>query len=67
MVYIDKINHVTIEKNSEEYKEYLRLSKMKIIDELYHTYDDYIRNKYKIDVNYQALKTVKNHFLINES
>ena len=62
LVYIDKINHVTIEKKSDQYQEYFDLAKMKIIDELYDTYDDYIKKKYKIDVNYQALDAVKNHF-----
>ena len=62
MVYIDKIENVNIGDSSEEYSKYLDLSKNKITNELYNTYDNYIRNRYKIDINYQALDIVKNRF-----
>ena len=62
LVYIDKIENVNIKDNSEEYLKYLDLSKIKMTNELYNTYDDYIRKRYKIDINYQALDIVKNHF-----
>jgi len=62
LVYIDKIENVNIKDNSEEYIKYLNLSKVKITNELYNTYDNYIRKRYKIDINYQALDIVKNHF-----
>jgi hypothetical protein len=53
---------VNIKDNSEEYPKYLDLSKIKITNELYNTYDNYIRKRYKIDINYQALDIVKNRF-----
>ena len=62
LVYIDKIENVNIKDNSEEYLKYLDLSKIKITNELYNTYDNYIRKRYKIDINYQALDLVKNRF-----
>ena len=62
LIYIDKIENVTIKKNSDEYQKYLELSKIKLTDELYNTYDNYIKKRYKIDINYQALDIVKNHF-----
>jgi len=62
LVYIDKIENVNIKDNSEEYLKYLDLSKIKITNELYNTYDNYIRKRYKIDINYQALDIVKNRF-----
>ena len=62
LVYIDKIESVNIDENSDEYKEYSNLAKIKIANELYNTYDDYIKKRYKIDINYQALDTVKNYF-----
>ena len=61
LVYIDKIDNVKIKKNNlEEYQKYLDLSKIRITNDLYNTYDNYIRKRYKIDVNYQALDVVKN-------
>ena len=62
LIYIAKIENVTIKENSEEYQKYLDLSKIKITGELYNTYDNYIKKRYKIDINYQALNIVKNYF-----
>jgi len=62
LIYIDEIHNVSIDETSEEYEKYMRLSKIKIANELFNTYDNYIRNKYKIDINYKALKTVKSYF-----
>ena len=44
------------------YQKYLNLSKNKITNELYNTYDNYIKKRYKIDINYKALDIVKNYF-----
>ena len=62
LIYIDKIENVTIDKNSEEYQKYLNLSKTKIARDLYSTYDNYLSERYKIDINYQAVDTIKNYF-----
>ena len=62
LIYIDKIENVSINKNSEDYQKYLNLSRIRIVNELYNTYDNYIKKRYKIDINYQALNTVKNYF-----
>ena len=62
LIYIDKIKNVTIDKHSEEYQKYLSLSKRKIANELYNTYDKLIKKRYEIDINYQTLNTVKNYF-----
>ena len=62
LIYIDKIEHVTIKENSDEYQKYLDLAKIKTTGVLYNTYDNYIRKRYKIDINYQTLDEVKNRF-----
>ena len=62
LIYINKIINVRLNNESEEYQKYLNLSKARIIANLYDTYDDYIKKKYKIDINYQALDIVKNYF-----
>ena len=54
--------NVSIDENSEEYQKYLNISKIKIVNELYKTYDNLLKKRYKIDINYQALDTVKNYF-----
>ena len=62
LIYIDKIENATIDEKSDSYKKYLRLSGLKLSNELFNTYDSYIRKKYKIDINYKTLNTVKNYF-----
>ena len=53
---------MTIKENSEEYQKYLDLSRIKITEELYNTYDNYIKKRYEIDINYQTLDELKNRF-----
>ena len=62
LIYIDKIEHVTIDENSDEYQKYLNKSRKRIVNTLFNTYDAYLKKRYKIDINYQALDAVKNYF-----
>ena len=62
LIYIDMIENVSIDEKSDEYEKYLDLSKTKITNRLFNTYDNFIKEKYKIDINYKALNTVKNYF-----
>ena len=62
LVYVDEIENTSIDINSEEYEKYSKLSKIKIANNLFDTYDNYIKEKYKIDINYKALNIVKNYF-----
>ena len=62
IIYIDKIEHVYIDKNNEEYKNYVNSTEIKLTNNLYITYDKYIKEKYKIEINYRTLDTVKNYF-----
>jgi len=60
LVYINKIENVSITKTSEDYKKYYNLSKVKIASGIYNTYDIYLRNKYEIEINKNALERIKN-------
>ena len=62
LIYIDKIENVTIDEKSEEYTKYLNLSRKKIANNLFNTWDKHIKKKYEIDINYKALGVVKNYF-----
>jgi peptidyl-prolyl cis-trans isomerase D len=62
LIYIDSIKNVNIDKNTNDYDKYHDLSKVKLTSELFNTYDFYIKNKYKIDINNKALDIVKNYF-----
>ena len=62
LIYIDKIETVTISKDSDDYKKYMNLSKIKIRKDLYNTYDNYLQKKYKININHKALDNIINYF-----
>lgn len=62
LVYIDKIENVSIDKNSDNYNKYKNLSKINITNSLYKTYDGYLKNKYNVNINYKELNRVKNYF-----
>ena len=62
LIYIDKIEHVSVDENSENYNKYSNLTKNKISDDLYITYNSYLKNKYKVNINYKALDNTKNYF-----
>ena len=62
LIYIDKIENVSIDKSSENYEKYFNLTKNKIESDLYNTYNSYLGNKYKININYRALNNTKNYF-----
>ena len=51
---------MTIDEKSEEYETYFNLSRNETVNELYNTYENYIQKKYKVDINYQTLDTIKN-------
>jgi len=62
LIYIDSISNVSIDIKPKDYDKHSNLSKNKIANELLFTYDSHIKKKYKIDINYKALDTVKNYF-----
>jgi len=62
LIYIDEIENTSINENSENYKTYYDVSKVKMITDIYNTYDSYLKYKYNININYQALETIKNYF-----
>ena len=62
LIYIDKIDNKSIDRKSEDYNKYFNLSKIKMVSNLYKTYDTYLKNKYEININHKALDAVKNYF-----
>jgi len=61
LVYVKNVENAYIKKNDKNYDKYLNLSKVKFTSSIYNTYDLYLKNKYKIDINYRALKSIKNY------
>lgn len=63
LVYIKDVKNASINRTSDSYDQYSNLSKIKLTTNLYNTYDNHIKKKYKIDINYEALDSVKNYFI----
>ena len=61
LIYIDKIEHGSITKDSDEYEKYFNLSREEMTNNIFNTYDHYLKNKYNIKINYKALEKVKNY------
>ena len=61
LVFIKNIKNSYIKENNDNYDKYFNLSKLKFISDLYNTYDLYLKNKYKININQKALKSINNY------
>ena len=62
LVYVNEIKNVTIDKKSKDYKKYYEQTRSKLINDIYKTYDKYLSNKYKVNVNNNAVERVKKYF-----
>tara|TARA_B100000029_G_scaffold463227_1_gene496347 strand:+ start:1768 stop:3207 length:1440 start_codon:yes stop_codon:yes gene_type:complete len=62
LVYTNKIESAKIKHESEDYIKYLNLSQARIVNDLYTSYDSYLKKKYEIVINYKSLDTIKNYF-----
>jgi|TARA_B110000263_G_scaffold117683_1_gene102568 peptidyl-prolyl cis-trans isomerase D len=61
LVFVQNIENSYIKENNKSYDKYFNLSKIKLTSSLYNTYDLYLKEKYKIDINYKALKSINNY------
>ena len=62
LVYVKKVKNKNIKENAEDYDKYFNLSKTEFISSLYNSYDIYLKDKYKIDINYKTLDQIDNFF-----
>ncbi len=64
-IYLAKIINISykeISKNTNDYNLYQKQTNEKIKDTIYETYDLYINEKYKVNINEKTLERVKNYF-----
>ena len=62
LVHINLIEKIKINEETEEYNKFSKVSKIRITTGLFNTYDKFLKEKYEIDINKNALNTVKNYF-----
>ena len=59
---INSKNDENISKNSDEFINYQNEGKIKLRDQMYSSYDFFLSNKYKVNINQKTLERVKNYF-----
>ena len=62
LVHIEEIINKSISKDSEDYDKFFKLAKTTTSSSLFNSYDNYLKNKYEIDINYKALEQISNSF-----
>ena len=62
LVKIVKINKKNILKSSDEFENFKDKGKIKLRDQMYSSYDFFVSNKYKVNINQKTLERVKNYF-----
>jgi len=62
LVYVKEVKNKNIENDGKDYDKYFNLSKTEMMSSLYNSYDIYLKNKYKIDINYKVLDQIDNYF-----
>jgi peptidyl-prolyl cis-trans isomerase D len=62
LIYVDEIINTKIKNNSDDYKKFFNQSKANITTELLNSYDRHIKKKYEIDINDNALDTIKSYY-----
>ena len=61
LVYTKNIKNASLSEKSDNYSKYLSSSKNNIKSKIYDSFDSYLNNKYKININQNALDKVKNY------
>ena len=62
LVLVKEVQKVNLNKNSDDYKRYYNEAAINLKNNIYSSFDHYINQKYKVEINYQTLERVKNYF-----
>jgi peptidyl-prolyl cis-trans isomerase D len=63
LVWIKEIKKPTLDKTSDEYNRYYHEAIIGLKNNIYSSFDHYINQKYKVEVNYKTLERLKNYFI----
>ncbi len=62
LVWIKEIQKPSLDKTSDEYNKYYYEAIIGLKNNIYSSFDHYINQKYKVEVNYKTLEKLKNYF-----
>ena len=62
LIWVKEIKKPSLNKASEEYDKYFYETTINLKNNIYSSFDHYINQKYKVEINYQTLDRLKNYF-----
>ena len=62
LVWIKEIEKPSLNKTSDEYNKYYHEAIIGLKNNIYSSFDHYINQKYKVEINYKTLERLKNYF-----
>ena len=62
LILVKEIQKTNLDKTSDEYDKYYYETVISLKNNIYSSFDHYINQKYKVEINYQTLERLKNYF-----
>jgi len=62
LVWVKEIQKPSLDKTSDEYDKYYHETIIGLKNNIYSSFDHYINQKYKVEINYKTLERLKNYF-----
>tara|TARA_B100000902_G_scaffold21692_1_gene26093 strand:- start:864 stop:1100 length:237 start_codon:yes stop_codon:yes gene_type:complete len=59
---VEELNHVKLEKNTENYKIFIDKENTRIRSSILQSYDYFLNDKYNVNINQIAINNIKNLF-----
>ncbi len=62
LIFTKKTEYETLDKKSNEFEKYEAKARLNLINNIYKSYDEYVNQKYKVELNQRTIDRVKNSF-----
>ena len=62
LIWVKEIQKTSLNKASDEYDKYYYETIIGLKNNIYSSFDHYINQKYKVEINYKTLERLKNYF-----
>ena len=62
LILVKEIQKANLDKTSDEYDKYYYETVISLKNNIYSSFDHYINQKYKVEINYQTLERLKNYY-----
>ena len=62
LIWVKEIQKSDLDKTSEEYDKYYHETVIGLKNNIYSSFEQYINQKYKVEINYKTLERLKNYF-----